>query len=260
MTNSDVTGPVATNSDPTAPDTTDSLGTFIEYFTIPTPSRPSGHKTAINLTKPMITFLASLSVEDSQIAERQLVDGDKLGLGPQEVFPQIVLSRRKPLRLVEERAANPNAYALDLQTLAGRHNAAVPRVAVNTMREGSRVKGVGEGKLVFLGVNGDLVFVSTDQAQVFELEDEEKDGEQEVVFFDSDTIANMRYLRADEKEAYKEMLARDVFAQRYPGKTMTKVAADKKKRRADAQTASEGETAEKESVEDDLASMNLGQQ
>jgi hypothetical protein len=139
MTNSDVTDPVATNSNPTTPNATDSLGTFIEYFTVPTASRPSGHKTAINLTKPIITFLASLSAEDSQTAERQLIDGHKLGLEPQEVFRQIVLIKKKLLRLFEERAADPNAYAADLQTLASRHNAAVSQVPDITMREGSRV-------------------------------------------------------------------------------------------------------------------------
>jgi hypothetical protein len=253
MTNSAVTNP-----DATAP--TDSLGTFIEYFTIPTPSRPSGHKTAMNLTRPMITFLASLSEEDSQTAERQLVDGHKLGLEPQNVFPRIVLSKKKLLRIFEERGNDPHAYNDDLQTLAGRHRAAVPQVVHTTMCEGGRVEHLKQGRLLFLDVNSNFVIVPVDWAHVFELEQEEKDGEVEVVFFDSDTIANMRYLRADEKEAYKEMLAWDVFEQRYPDKTLAEVAADKKKCRADAQAASEGDMAEQQSVEDAVASMNSRQQ
>lgn len=130
------------------------------------------------------------------------------------------------------------------------------------MLDGSRAVCFNKnGDLGLMGINGELMLVPVDWAQVLELEEKkEKDGEQEVMFFDSDTIASMKYLRAYEKKAYKEILAQREFEQRYPGKTMAEVAADKKKRRAEAHAATEVMAALQESVENDLASMYLGQQ
>lgn len=150
-----------------------------------------------------------------------------------------------------------------VQVLAGRYYAAVPQVVDITMNEDSRVTPLNkEGDWLLLDAKGDFESVPADRAHVLELEDEEekkKNGEQEVVFFDADTIADMKYLRAGEKKAYKEMLARNAFEQRYPAKTMVEVAADKKKRRADAKAAEEEAVAGQESLGDYLASVSLDQ-
>ena len=242
------------------------MGTYIEWFVMPTPAHPNGYRNRINFDKTMVAFLASLSEQDNLVAEEQMVHGDKLGLEQMEVFRQIVLAKRlKPLRRYQERAADPNTYAADLQIAASRHHAAIPQAFESVgiaMCEDSRLERLNkDGDWLLLGKGEDkLIGVPADCAHALGLEEQEKDGEHEVVFFDSDTIANMKYLCLNEKETYKDMLARDVFERRYPGKTMAKVAADRKKRRVLAKAAKEEMSAELNSTTDDMASMNLGQQ
>lgn len=248
------------------PNTTDLVGTSIEYFTLPTPAHPDGHKISIPLTKTMIVFLASLPAEQQKTAEEQLIHGHKLGFETQDVFCQILLVNKKGLSAIEQRAKKLDEYESAVQVLAGRYYAAAPQVVDFTMREDSRFPPLNkEGDWLMLDDKGDFQSVPADRAHVLQLEGEEekkKNGEQEVVFFDMDTVANMKYLRDGEKKAYKEMVAQNVFAERYPGKTMVEVVADKKKRRADAKAAEEeaAAAAKQQLLENNLASVDLSQQ
>jgi len=258
--NPNATNPVATNPNATNPNftnpsaanpVTSPQGTYIEWFTIPTPTHPDGYKTRINLNKTMVVFLASLPEKENRQAEWQLVYGHKLGLEPLKVFRQIVKGKGKKLRSFQQRADNPATYAVALQTLAGRHTAATPRAVGTAMKPDSRIVRLDKCRgFVFSGTKNEIVTVGADLGQVLEL-DEDEDGEVEVVLFDADTVANMKYLHTDEKEEYKKMLAHREFEQRYPGKTMAEVAADKKNQRALAK--------EQESVEDGLAAVDLDQ-
>lgn len=67
------------------------VGTYIEWFVVPTPDYPDGYQNTFNLDKTMVSFFASLPENESKTAERQMVEGEKLGLEPLDVFHQIVV-------------------------------------------------------------------------------------------------------------------------------------------------------------------------
>lgn len=156
-------------------------------------------------------------------------------------------------------ANDPDAYDDALQILADRYHVAKPPGVDITLQDTGRVAFVNEqGDVVMLDEKDNEVVVPTDWMQVLELEYKENDPD--MIFFDSEAIANMKYLHPDEKETYKNMLARKAFEQEYPGKTMAEIVAERKKLKADAQATIESAAARKEFIADDLVSMNVGQQ
>jgi hypothetical protein len=64
----------------------------------------------------------------------------------------------------------------------------------------------------------------------------------EVVFFDSDDIANMKHLRGDEKQTYRSMFARVAVEQRYPDTTVAN--ASEMKAAGEAEIEAEQKTSE----------------
>lgn len=195
-------------------------GTYIEWFKMPTPESPNGCQNTIRFTKSMSVWVASLSDKDSELFEKQIVEGCKCGLEPLEIFQQV--AQQKGLTPAdEERANDPGAYEKVLPVLAARHKAFQIKEVEMNKRAGSRfVRLNEEGDVVMIDVNNEEFVASADAVHVLRFVGDE--NRTELVFFDSDDIANMKYLRDDEKLMYRSMLARVVFEQRYPGKTVVR--------------------------------------
>ena len=69
--------------------------------------------------------------------------------------------------------------------------------------------------MVLIDVNNEEFVASADAVHVLTFVDD--DERTELVFLDSDDIANMKFLRDDEKKMYRSMLSRVIVEQRYPG-------------------------------------------
>lgn len=203
-------------------DVTYPVGTYIEWFTMPTPEHPRGYKDMINLDKPLAIWFASLSDEESKTVEKQIVEGYKSGhLMVWEIFYQIAQQKGSESADFKERAKDPKEYENALQILAGRYNATKPQAVDISKRSGSTfVRFDEQGDVVLLDFNEEQFVVPADTVSIVETKDEEGQLELEIVFFDSDTIANMKYLRNDEKVAYKEMMAREMFEKHDGGDTV----------------------------------------
>ena len=126
----------------------------------------------------------------------------------------------------EERANDPGAYEKALPILATRYKASQIKEVDISKRTGSKfVRLNDEGDVVMIDVNNEEFVASADAVHVFKfVGDEERT---ELVFFDSDDIAHMKYLRDDEKTMYRSMLTRVVIEQRYPGKTVVRASDSK---------------------------------
>lgn len=120
----------------------------------------------------------------------------------------------------EERANEPGAYEKALPILAARYKAFQIKEVDVSKRTGSKFVRLNEkGDVFMIDDNNEEFVASANAVHVFKfVGDEERT---ELVFFDSDDIANMKYLRDDEKMMYRSMLTRVVIEQRYPGKCVT---------------------------------------
>lgn len=232
-------------------------GTYIEWFIMPTADRPEGLSKVCTFNKTMVMCFPTVFNEESELFKRQMVEGSKAGPDAMDVFYQIVKQTEIDLGACTRHANDPDACDDALQILACRYHAAKPQGIDNTLQDTGRFRSVNEqGDVILLDSNDKEVVVPADWMQVLELEGEGNDPD--MIFFDSAAITNMRYLRPDEKEMYKKMLARKAFEQEYPGKTMAEIAVERKKLRAQATT--DEATAEQEPTADDLASVKLGQE
>lgn len=193
-------------------------GTYIEYFEMTTPESPDGFTHMIHFTEPMVVFVVDLSDDEAEVFEGQIVEGCKSGSKPFEIFPQI--AQEKDLTPTDKkRANNPDEYVKALPTLAARYNASRAKEVPISKRAGSKfVRLNSQGDVVMLDVNNEEFVVSADAIHVLKFEGDEERAE--VVFFDSDDIANMKHLRGDEKQTYRNMFARVAIEQRYPGMTV----------------------------------------
>lgn len=233
-------------------------GTYIEGFMMPTEDHPEGLSKVCTFDKTMVMCFSAASNEESELFKRQIVEGSKAGLDAMDVFNQIAKQTEIDIGACTKHASDPHAYGDALQILADRYHAAKPQGVDNTLQDHGRFVSVNEqGDVVMMDDNDEAVVVPADWMQVLELEGDEKDPD--MIFFDSAAIANMKYLRPDEKETYKAMLARKAFEQKFPGKTMAEIAVERKKLRADAQATIGDAAAKEDSIGDDLAPIELSQ-
>lgn len=232
------------------------VGTYIEWFEMPTTASPDGSTNTIHFTKPMVVWLASLSDDESEVFEMQIVEGCKSGPVPLEIFQQAAQEEGFTVA-DQERANDLNAYKEALPILAARYEALRTKEVDISKRDGTKFVRINEeGDVVLLDVINEEFVASADAILVLETEgDEERTA---LVFFDSDDIANMKHLRIDEKKMYRKTMARVIMEHRYPGTTV--VPASETNATTETEAEVEGTAAEQDSLEDDPASMNLGQQ
>jgi hypothetical protein len=207
-------------------------GTYIDWFEMPTTKKPDGSSNIIHFTKSMAVWVAGLSDDEAEVFEAQIVEGCKSGFTAVEIFQQV--AEEKGLTRADQELANkPGAYEKALPILAARYNASRAKEVHISKRDGSKfVRRNDQGDVVLLDANNEEFVASDDAVYVLKFADDEE--RTEVVFFDSDDIANMKHLRGDEKQMYRNMFARVTVEQRHPGLTVTRV--------GDIQVAAETET------------------
>jgi len=193
-------------------------GTYFEWFEMPTSEFPDGSHNTIHFTKPMAVWVSGLSDDESELFEAQIVEGCKAGLDPLEIFHQVALE--KGMTPADEQRANyPDAYEKALSILAARYHASRAKEVDVSKRHGSKfVRRNEDGDVVLLDANNKEFLVSADAVHVLKFAGSE--GRTEVVFFDSDDIADMKHLRDDEKKTYRSLFARAAIEQRFPGMTV----------------------------------------
>lgn len=185
---------------------------------MPTSEFPDGSHNTIHFTKPMAVWVSGLSDDESELFEAQIVEGCKAGLDPLEIFHQVALE--KGMTPADEQRANyPDAYEKALSILAARYHASRAKEVDVSKRHGSKfVRRNEDGDVVLLDANNKEFLVSADAVHVLKFAGSE--GRTEVVFFDSDDIADMKHLRDDEKKTYRSLFARAAIEQRFPGMTV----------------------------------------
>lgn len=177
------------------------LGTYIEWFEMPTTESPDGRTNTIFLTKSMAVFVSNLSDEETEMFEVQMVEGCKSGLEPLEIFQQI--EQQHELTAADQEHDNdPNAYEKALPILAARYEALRTKEVDTSKRDGSKfVRTNKDGDVILLDANNEESVASADAVLVLKVAGSEE--RTELVFFDSVDIASIKHLRVDEKKMYR---------------------------------------------------------
>lgn len=225
-------------------------GTYVEYFEPPnpeTPEFPDGHHRLVFLGPDTVMQLASRGEEVRREYEKDVIKRMKAGVWKEEDYLAEIEEKKKKKQEkkksgesgAEKADATPIEYQNLLATLTAKYKADQqeakqkhPKCDGKTTIELVRID--EEKNLIIRNLEGVESMLPADGYVIHTLAPSADfpKGFEEMIPFSTEIIDQMKDLEDEEKQKYKEFLAKKALAKRYAGMTAAQVTANRKERQA----------------------------